>query len=60
MKNNFVVPDNTKRLKSKVVNKNDPYAFVEEFDLNAYDRKYADADRKAQEKNPFGKSKNVD
>lgn len=41
------------------INENDPYGFMQEFDLNKYDREYTDSERKAQEKNPFGKAKSV-
>jgi len=42
---------------SKPYNENDPFGFIQEFDLNAYDRAYSDKDRKEQEANPFGKAK---
>jgi len=44
---------------SKPYNDNDPYGFMEEFDLNKYDREYSDQDRREQEANPFGKAKSV-
>lgn len=34
------------------VNPNDPYGFVEEFDLNAYDRKYTEEARKVAKSIP--------
>ncbi len=52
--------DEQKKLKSGPVNKNDPYGFMEEFDLNAYDRAESDKARKDIEANPFNKSKYVD
>ena len=44
----------------KPINENDPYGYMEEFDLGDYDRKYTDQKRKEQEKNPFGKAKRVE
>ena len=51
--------DKLNKSNSKPYNENDPYGFMQEFDLNEYDRKYTDSERKAQEKNPFGKAKSV-
>ena len=52
--------EDQKKLNTRRINENDPYGFMEEFDLNAYDREYSDKARKDVEANPFGKSKYVD